>query len=73
MKLDQEALEHGSMMPLEPKDWALQLLRWSSVTDWPDPIGYARWVRSVAMAGAMGNEDYLSQLEQEMTHNSRSS
>jgi hypothetical protein len=71
MKLNQEALEHGAMMPVEPQEWALSLLRWSSVTDWPDPIGYAQWVRNVAMAGAMGKEDYLSQLEHEMKHNAR--
>lgn len=51
---------------LPPKDWALKLLRGSSVTNWRDEIEYARWVRSVACAGAMGNEAQLLTLEREM-------
>lgn len=56
---------------LPPKDWALSILRWASVTDWPDPIEYARWVRSVAMAGAMGKESHLVALEREMQEHAR--
>lgn len=51
---------------LPPKDWALKLLRGSSVTNWRDEIEYARWVRSVACAGAMGIEAHLVELEREM-------
>ncbi len=58
--------------PLPPKDWALSILRRSSVTDWPDPIEYARWVRSVAMAGAEGKESYLDSLEREWQDHARS-
>jgi hypothetical protein len=58
-------------LPLPPKDWALAILRRSSVTDWPDPIEYARWVRSVAMAGAEGKESYLDSLEREWQDHAR--
>lgn len=50
---------------LDVKDWALAILRRSSVTDFPDKCEYARWVRSVACAAAEGKEKWLEQLENE--------
>jgi hypothetical protein len=73
----------GERDPLPPKDaikhvgldysmnWALSLLRFSSVTDWPDPIDYACWVRNVAAAGAMGEDWRLFELEKQMQEQAR--
>lgn len=55
------------------KDWALSLLRRSSVTNWADPIEYARWVRSVACAAADGKERWLEELELEFCERQRAS
>lgn len=52
-------------------NWALSLLRCSSVTDWPDPIDYACWVRNVAAAGAMGEDWRLRKLEKQAQEQAR--
>lgn len=71
MKLDQEALEHGSMMPLAPKDLAVNLLLFAYMSEFPDPIEYSIWVHKVAFAGKIGDEEALTKLESEMTELAR--
>ncbi len=72
--LDYAAKERAGRQSMDDvKDWALSLLRRSSVTDWPDKIEYARWVRSVACAAAEGKERWLEELEQEFCERQRTS
>lgn len=66
MKLNQESLEHGSITPLDPKDWAMNLLLFAHVSDFRTPFEYSIWVHKVAFAGKNGDEESLMELVNEM-------
>ena len=57
--------------PLAPKDWAVNLLLFAYMSEFPDPIEYSIWVHKVAFAGKIGDEAALTKLESEMTELAR--
>lgn len=49
-----------------PAEWALRIIRFSSLTDFESSVEWGQWCRSVAAAALVGDEEMLERLERQM-------
>lgn len=49
-----------------PAEWALRIIRFSSLADFESAVEWGQWCRSVAAAALVEDEEMLERLEREM-------